>query len=97
MIEPADSVLETIPAPAPEGDDMTREVFLLQMSVYADSAAPDELAVVAKMAERIDAARGYYGALELAKDDRDFRLEAVAEAIDGLAYCCMQLLRKEQG
>lgn len=96
MIEPADSVLETIPAPAPEGDDMTREVFLLQMQTLAESAAPDELAVVAKVAERIHNARGYYGALELGRDDRSFETEAAAEAFDGMAYAAMALLRKER-
>ena len=75
---------------------MTRDVFLTWMTAFTDSASPDELATVAKVAERIDAARGYYGALELGRDERDFAREALEESFDGLAYCAMALLRKER-
>lgn len=74
---------------------MKRDVFLLAMATFAESASPDELAVVAKIAERLHHARGIYGALDLAKDPREFKAEIAAEAFDGMAYAAMLLIREE--
>ena len=76
---------------------MTREVFLLAMTTFADSASPDELAVVALIASRIDGARGYYGRLEMRTDERDFAEEALEEAADGFTYSALALMRKKRG
>jgi len=75
---------------------MTKSDFTAAMAVFAESASPDELAVVAKVAERMHAARGIYGALELATDPREFKAEIAAEAFDGMSYAAMQLVREER-
>jgi hypothetical protein len=74
---------------------VTREVFALAMATFAESASPDELAVIALCAERIDGARGYYGRLEMRTDERDFAQEALEEAADGFTYSALALMRKK--
>jgi len=73
---------------------MTHEDFQAAMSVFAIAASPDELAVVAKVSQRMHEARGVYGALELGKDSRDFATELEEEIHDALAYVAMMLIRK---
>jgi hypothetical protein len=75
---------------------VTHEDFAAAMSVFAIAASPDELAVVAKVSQRMHEARGVYGALDLAKDTRDFKRETAAEAFDGMSYAAMQLVREER-
>ena len=54
----------------------------------------DELAVVAEVAARMLRGRSQYGALDLARDERDFKGEARAEVYDLLAYVAMDSLKR---
>ena len=53
----------------------------------------DELRVLLLVAERLVKGRDRYGALQVDNDGRDFRLEALEEAADGLVYVACGLLR----
>ena len=53
----------------------------------------DELAVVAEVCRRMARGRQQYGALDLARDERDFAGEARAEVYDLLAYVAMDSLK----
>lgn len=59
----------------------------------AEALGPDELQVLALVAERVALGRRLYGSLALRSDQRDFRREALEEAADGLFYAAVALLR----
>lgn len=58
-----------------------------------EGLGPDELAVLALIAERLATGRRQYGELRLSTDRRDFGREALEEASDGLVYVAAALLR----
>lgn len=57
------------------------------------SLGPDELEVIATIAERAAMGRRLYGELAIASDRRDLSAEAVEEAADGLFYSAAALVR----
>lgn len=65
---------------------MTPAHFLRKMAEYTLDASPDELLVLATIAERMHQGRLEYGPLNIAADDRDWEREAANEASDLLVY-----------
>lgn len=66
---------------------------LMRLIALADGLGPDELAVLLLVVERLAKGRQRYGALRVGNDRRDFRLEALEEAADGLVYVACGLMR----
>jgi len=64
-----------------------------RLQSLAQQLAPDELAVLLLVAERLAKGRERYGALNLATDRRCFEIEALEEAADGLVYAAAALMR----
>jgi hypothetical protein len=58
---------------------------------------PDEVALLALIAERLLLGRRRYGELHLATDRRDFQHEALEEAADLAVYAAAGLLREKRG
>lgn len=61
-------------------------------AIAADLGA-DERAVLCLVAERLKIGHQRYGDLHVAADRRDFRVEALEEAADGLVYAAVALMR----
>lgn len=55
----------------------------------------DEVRVLGVIAHRLGEGHAAYGPLRVRRDPRDFRREAADEALDGMAYLAMALLRDD--
>ncbi len=64
-----------------------------RLHCVARDLGADELAVLCLVAERLKIGAGRYGAFQVAGDRRDFRIEALEEAADGLVYAAVALMR----
>lgn len=62
----------------------------------AEDLGDDEQAVLVLVAERLRIGRERYGNLKISGDPRNFAVEALEEAADGLVYAATALIR-EQG
>ena len=73
---------------------MTRNRVALERELVdvASRLADDELRVLITIAARAWAGQARYGCLQLARDHRDFRKEALEELIDGTFYLAAGLL-----
>jgi len=67
---------------------------LAALVAFAEQLGADELAVLENVAEGLLRGRGVYGELDLARDQRDFEAETLAEVRDGLAYLGAALVRR---
>lgn len=56
----------------------------------------DERRLLACITRRLDRGRQDYGALDLAKDRRDFGQEAGEELVDGVIYLAAELIRRQR-
>jgi len=65
-----------------------------RIQAAASSLGPDELEVLAIIAERLAEGRRRYGELRPASDRRDFRLEALEEVADAGVYLAAALVRQ---
>src|SRR5438046_2167617 len=77
------------PALAALGPDTRRE----QLVALAHRLAGDELAVLVFIARRLTEGRSRYGTLDLERDRRDFRHEALEELADAAVYLAAAILR----
>jgi len=64
-----------------------------QLRETAADLGTDELRVLVLVAERLAKGRQRYGALDIAGDRRDFRVETLEEVADGLVYAACALMR----
>ena len=67
-----------------------------RLITLAERLGPDEVAVLALIAERLLQGRRRYGDLHLASDRRDFQHEALEEAADLAVYAAAGLLTEKQ-
>ena len=70
---------------------------LLQLVDVAERLGGDEFELLLIIARRLDAGRTRYGALDVTRDARDFRAEALEELADAAVYLAADLLRSHRG
>ena len=75
-------------------DDVKRQPDAMgRLTQLARQLGPDEQAVLLLVAERLLLGWERYGSLHVATDARNFRVEALEEAADGLVYAAVGLMR----
>ena len=77
-----------------QGGTMKRTTARERTIAALSELGPDELEVLAIVAEGLAKGRQSYGALNIAHDSRDFEAEALEEVRDGLVYIGAALLRR---
>jgi hypothetical protein len=67
-----------------------------RLATVARILAPDELAVLVLIAQRLALGRRRYGALDVVHDRRDFWREALEELADAAVYLAADLVRRRR-
>lgn len=76
--------------PAPDADPKAGRAWL-----RVDGLGWDELRVIHRVIERMQAGRKQYGALDVVGCPKDWRAEATEEFLDGAIYLAMQSIREK--
>ncbi len=66
------------------------------LDTIVDTLGDDEVRVLTRIAERLRRGAAIYGALDAARDRRDFRAEAREEVEDFLVYVACEWLRRQR-
>jgi hypothetical protein len=66
-----------------------------QFAARLEALAPDERRIMELLLERMEGGHSAYGPWNI-QDGRDYRKEALEEALDGLHYCAAAILRSEK-
>ena len=92
---PASSPIEE-PIPDTERSPFARHGAHLQLDRAVAQLGPDEVFVLARIAERLTAGAKVYGPLQLATDPRDFRGKEAREVVeDALVYLACAWLKAD--
>ncbi len=89
--------LEEHPGIAAENPGTTADAVRTRIAELARALGPDELAVLALVAQGLVRGRSVYGELDTKSDRRDFRREASEELRDTLVYMGAELVRLQRG